>query len=381
MNIIIEKNDWTLVQNAIDQVSESGGGCVTVACRVTDAHTIFMKSNVRLHLENGCGIAGSADYNDYYDFRPPELGGLAPEKSNCALVVALKQSGVSITGAGTLECPGPAFYDTSNGNFWGRFYAKPPTPRPRILHFVDCSDVLLSDSLYLNSPSWTIWLSGCVRVTVRGIRIDGDQKMINNDGIDIDSCKDVSISDCMIRTADDCLVIRAMSRGDECRDLVCENVTVTNCVLDSACQGIRIGCPSDCVIRNCRISNLVINCPGNGIVINNPKRYLRPGCTGNMDLSNMAFSNITIKAGGKPIGLDVEEGIRLKGIRNIVFENMLMEAPLPCILTGSSETMPEDIVIRNAKWTQTAPCEDMIIVRKCRRFKLENFEMDNPGKL
>ncbi|MBR6374310.1 MAG: right-handed parallel beta-helix repeat-containing protein, partial [Victivallales bacterium] len=267
MNITIGQNDWRLVQQAITQVSEAGGGCVTVATQVTEAHTIFMKSNVRLHLENGCGITGSADYHDYVDFRPDEQGGLAPEKSNCTLVAGVNAHNIAITGAGTLECPGPEFYD-KNSTSYGRFFAKPPTPRPRLLHLVNCNDVLLADTLYLNSPCWTIWLSGCQRVSIRGIRIEGDQRMINNDGIDIDSCRDVTVADCHIRTADDCLVLRAMPRNGQPVS-VCENVTISNCVLDSACQGMRIGCPSDGVIRNCRMTGLVLNCPGNGIVANN----------------------------------------------------------------------------------------------------------------
>ena len=50
----------------------------------------------------------------------------------------------------------------------------------------DFSEVYVNDTLYLNAPCWTIWLSGCQRVAVKGIRIEGDQRMINNDGIDID---------------------------------------------------------------------------------------------------------------------------------------------------------------------------------------------------
>ncbi len=375
MNITIEQNDWRLVQQAIDQVSEAGGGCVTVATRITDSHTIFMKSNVRLHLENGCGIFGSADYHDYVDFRPDELGGLAPEKSNCTLVAGLNASNIAITGAGTLECPGVKFYDENSKGYGGRFFTKPPTPRPRILHLVNCNDVLLTNSLYLNSPCWTIWLSGCVRVTVRGIRIEGDQRMINNDGIDIDSCRDVTVADCHIRTADDCLVLRAMPRAGQGTS-VCENVTISNCVLDSACQGMRIGCPSDGVIRNCRITGLVLNCPGNGIVVNNPRRYLREGTNGSMDLSNVTVCNASIKSQGNPFRIDVEEGICLKGVRDIVFDNAYLESPQPCVFTGSTETQLENITLRNSRWVQTAPCENMLVVHNCSRFRLENFELD-----
>ena len=171
------------------------------------------------------------------------------------------------------------------------------------------------------------------------------------------------------------LVLRAMPRNGQPIS-VCENVTISNCVLDSACQGMRIGCPSDGVIRNCRITGLVLNCPGNGIVANNPKHYLREGCNGAMDLSNITVCNASIKAQGNPISIDVEEGISLKGIRDIVFDNIYMESPNPCVFKGSKETLLDNITLRNSRWRQTAPCENMLVVHNCSRFRLENFELD-----
>lgn len=374
MNIVIEQNDWSLLQNAIDQVSSAGGGKVTVACNISDSHTIFLKDNVELHLAHGSGITGSEKWEDYTDFRPPELGGLAPEKSNCTLLAAVNARNIAVTGPGTLACPGQKFYDTTQTSYGGRFYAKPLTPRPRILHLVDCSEVHLSETLYLNSPCWTIWLCGCDHVTIRGIRIDGDQMMINNDGIDIDSCRDVTVSDCNIKTADDCLVLRAMPRGRETPD-ICENVVVTNCILNSACQGIRVGCPSDDTIRNCRFSNLIMNCPGNGIHIDNPKHYLRRGCNGNLALSDIFFSHITLKTGWYPLRINVEEGIRLRALRNIVFDDLQMESATPCCFTGSSETLLDGITLRNSTWIRPASTEEMLIVRHCRRLNLDNFEL------
>ena len=373
MEIKVTSDCWQALQQAIDQVSAAGGGRVSVECSISSSHTIYLKNNVELHLAHNVVISGSADYHDYDDFNPPELCNIKPENYNHTLIAAVNASNIAITGSGTIAIPGVKFYDEST--FSGRYFAKPTTPRPRILHLVDCCDVLLSDTLYKDAPCWTIWLSGCRRVNIKAIRIEGDQRMINNDGIDIDGCSDVTVSDCRIKTCDDCLILRAMPRDKE---VICENVVLNNCVLSSACQGIRIGCPSDDTIRNCTFSNMVLNCPGNGINIDNPVRYLKANCRGKLDLSGITFTNMIIKSGWHPVRIGVEEGVKLRSIRNIVFDNIVMQSAFPCVFQGSGETFPENITLRNSQYIQTLPSDkaSAILVKKCRRFKLENLEMD-----
>ncbi len=95
---------------------------------------------------------------------------------------------------------------------------------------------------------------------------------MNCDGIDIDSCRNVTVSDSIFDTEDDSLVVRAM--GGYGVQEECSNVPVTNCVLSNGCQGVRIGCPGDDVIKECVFSNITVNSSGNGVIIQNPKRYL-----------------------------------------------------------------------------------------------------------
>ena len=137
MNIQVTTDCWQTLQQSIDQVSAAGGGRVSVECNINNAHTIYLKSNVELHIAHSAVITGSADYHDYDDFNPPELCGIKPEKYNLALVAAVNADNIAITGSGTLAIPGVKFYDEST--FSGRFFAKPATPRPRILHLVDCN--------------------------------------------------------------------------------------------------------------------------------------------------------------------------------------------------------------------------------------------------
>jgi polygalacturonase len=212
----------------------------------------------------------------------------------------------------------------------------------------------------------------CERVNIRGIRIIGDQRMINNDGIDIDSCRDVVISDCIISTDDDCLVLRAMQRLHD-EPAVCELVTVTNCMLDSTCQGIRIGCPSDATIRNSSFSNIVISSRLNGVVCNHPRQYLAPQCSGRADIQNIMFNNFVIDCGMHPIKIDVEDGIALSRLAGFSFANFRMRSGKPILIKGSPETIIRDVSFSNM--TLHAACAEPIICRYCDGLRLDHCNL------
>ena len=116
----------------------------------------------------------------------------------------------------------------------------------------------LSGTSRCSIPCYTIWAIGCDNVVIDGITIRNPHDGPNTDGIDIDCCSDVRISNCSIDGGDDAIAIKsdAYQLGE---DKPCENVVVTNCVLCSvpAC-GVRIGYEGDAVIRNCTFSNLTI---------------------------------------------------------------------------------------------------------------------------
>ena len=70
---------------------------------------------------------------------------------------------------------------------------------------------------------------------IEGLRIE-NRAQPNNDGIDIDGCQDVLISNCNISSIDDSIALKTIEPGQPCRDVV-----VTNCILSSDCTAIRVG--------------------------------------------------------------------------------------------------------------------------------------------
>jgi len=361
------------IQQAIDACHQAGGGKVLCGPGRFLTGSLVLKSNVELHLMAGCKIVGTTDLNDYNDFVAPGfVGENPPEQNTKSLVRAVEAENIAITGPGQFDGSGLAFYDTANRS--GPFFSKPPTPRPRMIMFYKCLDIRFEDTSFIDSPCWTFWLMKCERVSIRGIRIFGDQRMINNDGIDIDSCRDVTVSDCIIRTSDDCLVLRAIMRLYE-TPKPCENITITNCVLDSWCQGIRVGCPCDGVIRNATFNNLVIHSRNHGISLENPKRYLAENCSGSADIHDILFSNVTIESAGLPIRITVEEGIKLQRLSDLSFSDFRIHSGGPCTVTGSPETTIQNVSFSNVQ-IETAG-EDAIICRHCQGVKLTNVELSN----
>ena len=365
------------IQTAIDECHEDGGGVVSCGPGRFLTGSIELKCGVELHLGHGCSLVASTDIRHYDDFEAPGFhGAKAPERSTKSLVRAIGANDVAITGPGEINGSGLAFYDT--GNRSGRFFRKPDNERPRMVMMYECTDIRIEGASFVDSPCWTFWLMKCERIGIRGARVRGDQRMINNDGIDIDSCRDVTISDCLLKTGDDCLILRAIDNMFE-KPEPCERVTVTNCVLDSWCQGIRLGCPGDGTIRNATFSNIVIESANNGILIEHPKRYLPEGDTGSADMHDLRFSGFVINCAGAPIRANVEEGIALKRLSDISFSDMRIVSGQPCRIEGSSQTTIRDVSLSDIDIDCSG--EDAVVFRRCRGVVLDRVRLaHNPDR-
>jgi len=361
------------IQKAITACHDAGGGRVVCPSGSFMTGSLELRSNVELHLMAGCRLVGSTSLDDYVAFQADGFRGeRAAEGSTQSLLRASDAENVAITGPGEIDGSGLAFYDT--GEIGARFFKKPSTPRPRLVMFYRCRNIRFVDASFLDSPCWTFWLMKCERVFIHRVRIAGDQRMINNDGIDLDSCRDVTVSDCIIKTSDDCLILRAVQQVYDAPG-VCENITVSNCVLDSWCQGIRIGCPGDNSIRNASFSNLTITSATNGILIENPTRYLPKDSQGSADVHDLMFSDVVVNCQRWPIKIAVDEGIALKRLSDLSFSNFRIHSGGPCLVSGSTETIIRNVSFSNIRIATTG--EDAVVCRHCEGIRLNDVELSN----
>jgi polygalacturonase len=136
--------------------------------------------------------------------------------------------------------------------------AKRGSPRPRLFTCVRCTNLLVEQLTFRASPSWTINTIFSEQLVFRGLTIEAPIDSPNTDAFDLESCRNVSISDCTMATGDDLVTIK--SGTDEVGRRMgkpTENVTVTNCTMLWGHGAIVPGSETAGGTRNVSVSNCV----------------------------------------------------------------------------------------------------------------------------
>ena len=361
------------LQAAIDFAESSGGGRVVVEPGVHECHGIILKSNVELHLMAGARLVGSENPDDIPDFNPPGLESIRPDFTQKCLIACANAENVSITGEGMVDGLGTTYYNHNarlypDFDFWERTDKQ----RPRLIEFYNCRNVNLQGFTLKDSPGWTMWLTHCQDVHINAIKIDGNQHMIT-DGIDLNCCQRVTIRDCFIRTGDDCISIRAMRRHKE-EIAVTEQILVSNCTLDSGCQCVRIGCPSDDTIRHVIFHGVTMLGQNNGIFCEGSLYYLRPDDTGYLHAHNIMFNDIIIECPRQAIGIVIDSGLTLRGIHDFSFNNIQIKSGNAIRLEGNVKTPLENISFNHVSGTVSAMPEP-IVTKYVKNLRFTDFDI------
>ncbi len=344
--IVVAEKTGASIQRAIDALAAAGGGRVVLDGGVYESGTLYLRSGIELHVAEGAVLRGAPTPEGYDDIDDPRID-KAPEKSKKVFIACLDGKDIAITGKGVIDGQGVGFYDgpIPEGQ---RFFSKPNRPRTRMIQFFKCSGVRLEDITLKDSPGWTCWFRMCEDIAITGVTVDGDQRMINNDGLDFDGCRRVSVRGCRLHTGDDCIVVRAIKSANGDSSL-CEDVEVTDCDLDSACQAVRLGCPSDGTIRHVRFSKLRVR-GHNGFLSFHPYRYLQHDSRGGFAMEDVVFDSCVMDVQGSPVFFDVEPGIELRDFGHVTFRNIKARGKQPISLKGNAESPLVDIRFENAKF-------------------------------
>jgi len=247
----IQSNGTTLnttsIQKAIDYINENGGGRLVFYVGRYLTGTVYLKSNVTIHLEEGAVLVGSENPFDY-----------RREGSWMALIFAFDQENIGITGKGVIDGQG---YKVANNvlDMVHRGVIKDPSDlmydrpregiRPQNIYFKGCKNVTIRGITLKNPASWNQQYDQCNQVVVDSITVDS-KSYWNNDGVDIVDCDSVVVSNSYIDAADDGICLKSHSR-----DFVCQNVYVYNNVVRTSANGIKFGTASNGGFKNIRIIN------------------------------------------------------------------------------------------------------------------------------
>lgn len=354
------------IQQAIEQAAAAGGGRVELERATYSCGTLYLRSNVELHIPAGAVLRGGAEPGDYDDVDDPRIG-KRPEKSTKVFLAAIACTNVMITGEGAVDGQGAKFYDVNVPP--GAHFKKPPHPRPRMLEMVRCRNVRISGVTLKDSPGWTCWLRMCDDVVFESVKIDGDQRMINNDGIHVDGCRRVRVSGCDIRTGDDCIVMRAI-RSPNGDSSLCEDMLVEDCTLSSACQCVRLGCPSDGTIRNGVFRRLKMR-GRNGVMSGHPVRYLQDGDHGSCRMENLLVEDCDIDVTASPISFWIDPGIELAAFGNATFRKVRVKGACPIALRGTGNCALRNIVLEGVRGIIDA--EEPLVVKAVSNLVVRDF--------
>lgn len=352
------------IQKAVDICHAEGGGRVVVPSGRFLSGTIILKSNVNLYLEAGAVLISSLRKEDIIDFArniedPNEDIGW---EGGCFLC-AFHGENISITGEGCIYGQGDkVFYDDNADDGVCECPKNVKTEeRPRTTFFEDIENLTVRGITFRDAAFWTLHMAGCRNVIVEGVRILNDTRGANNDGIDPDTCRDVVISNCIIKTGDDAIVVKnsapmAKKYGS------CENIVIRGCVLNShdsalkigteTCEAIRHIVLSDCVFRDCSRGVGIWARDGAAIedvhvhhVSGNTKRYA--------DCPQRKFAP-RWWGKGEPIFISAtprRQGEYPGAIRDISFDHIFMKAESSIFIGGEIEAVIENVSIRNMHLT------------------------------
>ena len=325
--------DSPAIDRAIEAAASAGGGTVWIPAGTYVCGSIHLKSNIHLYLDPGCILLASKDNPAVYD--PEEdvpADAIYQDTGHTyfrnSLIWGRGLRNVSITGKGFIDGEGLEKKGLAPGK--GKLGLA-----NKALCLVECQDVTIRDVTFFRGGHFAILLTGCNLVTLDNLTID-----TNRDGIDIDCCTNVTVSNCKVNAPFDDAICPKSSYALG-RKIVTENVTITNCQVSSYKMGtlldgtmqphpsrtpysrsgrIKFGTESNGGFRNCTVSNCTFHsCKGFAL------EQVDGGVLENITVSNLTMYNT------RDYAIYIQLGERLRDLdktspsvgRNIVISNVV----------------------------------------------------------
>lgn len=273
-----------LLQKTIDACGDSAGGALLFPPGRYLTGGLVLRSNISLHLENGAVLLGSNDLSHYRCWNPvPEAFSESAEGLR-ALLFALDERNIQISGEGTIDGQGPLFYN----------YKDVRAGRPRNIWFARCQDVTIDGIRLRNSGFWMQHYLKCCKLRLVNLDI-WNHGSCNNDGIDIDCCHDVLVHNCRIDSSDDAICLKSGNNKPT------ENVIVTACMTRTHCNHFKTGTESNGGFRNILVSGLLMlpserkeSDPSTGGADWRGACGIALGCVDGGALENITVENVTM---------------------------------------------------------------------------------------
>jgi polygalacturonase len=340
-------------KNAIDYCTSKGGGTVIVPEGIYLTGTIYLKSNINLHLNKNSVVKFSTDPKKYLPVVYTRWEGVECINYS-SLIHSLGEENIAVTGDGVLDGQG------SNNNWWSwkgntesgwreglpqqnsdrdklfsmaennvpveeRIFGEGHYLRPNFFQSYKCKNILIEGVTFKDSPMWCIHPVLCENVSIINVKIEGFGP--NNDGCDPESSKNVLIDGCNFNNGDDCIAIKSGRNNDGRRvNVPGENIIIRNCQMNDGHGGIVIGSEISGGAKNIFVEDCIMSSPNLERAIRIKTNAVRGGVIENVFVRNIRIGEL--KEAVLKINFFYEEGEKgnfLPVVRNIRLQNITSE--------------------------------------------------------
>ncbi len=353
----INLKDHSSLQAAVDSASDHD--IIVIPPGKHHCGAADLKSNLTLRFERGAVLIAPAVLDGYL---PSEA--IPGRTLSHHFLGAANAENLTIEGEGRIELEGHHFWPDFDGVPWPGeddfrreadgfykpvFHSDPFRPVGILL--VNCRNVNLSGFTLRNSAAYTVWTMGCSKVRIDRVTIENHRRGPNTDGLDIDCCCDVWVTDCHINAGDDCIALKSdLARLG--RNMSCERIHLHGNTLSSTCCAVRIGYEGDGYLRDIVVSDTIIHDSNIGYDLLSviPVCHRRTGIRRGAMIENVIFSNTVMRGVRQPLkiwsGTDQPEmAADYRGhIRGIHFSDLSIDATDSSFIGGMNVS---DITLNN----------------------------------
>ncbi|HSE15944.1 MAG TPA: glycoside hydrolase family 28 protein [Pyrinomonadaceae bacterium] len=385
--------DSPAINKAIDAAAAAGGGTVLFTAGTYRSFSIRLKSNVALYIDQGATIlaADPRDGDGKYDLPEPNQWDQYQDFGHShwrnSLIWGENLENISILGPGriwgkglvrsgsqsrtkeqndALEKQGP---DPKAGPFGypNARDAVEPGWGNKAISLKLSRNVIIRDISILHGGHFAILATGVDNLTIDNVKID-----TNRDGIDVDACKNVRISNCTINSPfDDAICPKSSYALGYAR--VTENVTITNCQVSGYDEGtlfdgtykrdfrnangtfsptgrIKFGTESNGGFKNITVSNCVFDY-SRGLALEAVDGALLEDVTiSNITMRDISNSPIFLRLGARNRG--PKETTKTGAMRRVIISNVVVYNADPkysSIISGIPGYLIEDVLLSNIR--------------------------------
>lgn len=414
------------INNAIKAVHDKGGGRVVIPEGLWLTGPVVLLSNVNLHAEKNALVVFSGD-TSLYPIITTSFEGLDTKRCQSP-ISAVNAENIAITGHGVFDGAGDKWRPVKkskmtegqwnkllksggkvdeSGKVWypneGALKAsvlmadwgnKRPDIgieeweemkswlRPVLLSVVKSKRILLEGVTFKNSPSWCLHPLSCESLTLNDVKVFNPWYSQNGDALDVESCKNVVVTNCLFDAGDDAICIKSGKDADgRRRGEPCENVIVKDNTVLHGHGGFVVGSEMSGGVRNVYVADCTFI--GTDVGLRFKSTRGRGGVVENIYVDNINMINIpgdaliadlyyaVKEAPGAPVPAVTEE---TPAFRNIHISNVSCKgAGRAMFLNGLPEMPIENFSVKNMKVTDA---QKGASINKVAGITLENIEIE-----